>query len=75
MPNHIHLLLLIDTYGLPRSSAPTISNIVTALKNFTNHDCKINLWQRGYVDHIIRNQIDFERNWNYIEYNALKEYK
>ncbi|MBR5544140.1 MAG: transposase [Clostridia bacterium] len=74
MPNHIHLLLLIDTYGLPRSSAPTIPNVVTALKKFTNRDCKTNLWQRGYIDHIIRNQTDFERHWNYIEYNALKEY-
>lgn len=33
------------------------------------------LWQRGYIDHIIRNQTDFEHHWNYIEYNALKEYK
>ena len=75
MPNHIHLLLLIDTYGLPRSSAPTIPDIITALKKFTNRDCKCNLWQRGYYDHIIRNQSDFEHHWNYIEYNALKEYK
>lgn len=26
-------------------------------------------------DHIIRNQSDYEHHWNYIEYNALKEYK
>ncbi len=75
MPNHIHMLILIDTYGLPRSSAPTIPNVVTALKKFTNRDCKINLWQRGYMDHIIRNQTDFEYHWNYVEYNVLKEYK
>lgn len=74
MPNHIHLLLLIDTYGLPGSSAPTISDVITALKKFTNRDCKQNLWQRGYYDHIIRNQTDFEHHWNYIEYNTLKEY-
>ena len=74
MPNHIHLLLLIDTFGLPRSSAPTISDVITAFKKFTNRDCKQNLWQRGYMDHIIRNQSDFEHHWNYIEYNALKEY-
>ena len=74
MPNHIHLLILIDNYGLPRSSAPTISNIISALKRFTNHDCHYKLWQRGYYDHIIRNQSDFEYHWNYIEYNALKEY-
>ena len=74
MPNHIHLLLLIDTYGLPRSSAPTIYDVVTALKKFTNRDCKHNLWQRGYMDHVISNQTGFERHWEYIEYNALKEY-
>ena len=34
MPNHIHLLILIDNYGLPRSSAPTISNIISALKEY-----------------------------------------
>ncbi len=75
MQNHIHLLILIDTYGLPRSSAPTIPNVVSAFKRFVNRDCKRNLWQRGYIDHIIRNQTDFEHHWNYIEYNALKEYK
>ena len=75
MPNHIHLLLLIDTYGLPRSSAPTIPNVVTALKRLVNRDCNRNIWQRSYIDHIIRNQTDFEHHWNYIEYNALKEYK
>ncbi len=75
MPNHIHLLILIDTYGLPRSSAPTIPTVVTAFKKLVNRDCKCNIWQRGYMDHIIRNQADFEHHWNYIEYNALKEYK
>ena len=75
MPNHIHLLILIDTYGLPRSSAPTIPNAVTAFKKFVNRDCKRNIWQRVYIDHIIRNQADYENHWNYVEYNALKEYK
>ncbi len=26
-------------------------------------------------NHIIRNQTNFENHWNYIEYNALKEYE
>ena len=34
----------------------------------------IEVWQKRYSDHIIRNQTDFEHHWNYIEYNALKEY-
>ncbi len=74
MPNHIHLLLTIDTYGLPRSSAPTISNVIAAFKKIVNRDCNRNIWQTRYHDHIIRDQSDFEHHWNYIEYNALKEY-
>lgn len=34
----------------------------------------LEVWRRGYTDHIVRNQTDFEYHWNYIEYNALKEY-
>ncbi len=74
MPNHVHLLILIDTYGLPRSSAPTISNIISAFKHLTNRKCGVNLWQRSFYDHIIRNEEYFQNTWNYIEYNALKEY-
>ena len=75
MPNHVHLLLLIDTYGLPRSSAPTISDVVAVFKKMVNRDCNKKLWQRGFNDHIIRNQTDYEFHWNYIEYNALKKYE
>lgn len=92
MPNHIHVLLLIDTYGspaienenglprssengLPRSSAPTtVSNVISAFKHLTNKQVGFNLWQRSFYDHIIRNETDFQNTWNYIEYNALKEY-
>lgn len=75
MPNHVHLLVSIDTYGLPGSAAPTIPNLIRVYKRLVNRDCKCKIWQRGYIDHIIRTQTDFEYHWNYIEYNALKEYK
>lgn len=74
MPNHIHILLLIDTNGLPGSSAPTVSNVISALKHLANKQAGFNLWQRSFYDHIIRNETDFQNTWNYIEYNALKEY-
>ncbi|MGN1162092.1 MAG: transposase [Candidatus Fimenecus sp.] len=74
MPDHIHLMLLIDCCGAPRSSPPTISSVVSVLKRFTNEECNCKLWQRGFYDHIVRNKFDYEEIWNYIEYNALKEY-
>ncbi|MDO4847884.1 MAG: hypothetical protein Q3968_07130 [Clostridiaceae bacterium] len=33
------------------------------------------IWHRNYYDRVIRNQREFENCWNYIEYNALKEYE
>jgi hypothetical protein len=30
------------------------------------------LWQRGYYDHIIRNELEFQRIWNYMDTNPQK---
>ena len=32
------------------------------------------LWQCGFYDRILRDEAEFQRAWEYIEYNALKEY-
>jgi len=74
MPNHIHLMLLIDNFGPPRSSAPTISSIIGAFKRFTNKESGCSLWQRGFYDRIVRNQAEYEKIWHYTEYNDLKIY-
>ncbi|HAQ62894.1 MAG TPA: transposase [Ruminococcaceae bacterium] len=85
MPNHIHLLLLFDgepirairESPLQRSLLSKVvgrlkMNISKEIHRQNNSDEKI--WQRGYNERIIRNQREFENAWNYIEYNALKEY-
>lgn len=55
----------------------TVSNIVGYLKmNSAKEIYKINkdikVWQRSYYDHIVRNDVDYEEIWNYIENNSLK---
>ena len=42
------------------------------LKRFTNKKTGISLWQRSYHDHVIRNEKDYERIWNYIDTNFFK---
>lgn len=84
MPNHIHLLITIDNIEARYTGGhgdPPLQDVIRNLKSYTTKKYweltgeKNNvLWQRGYYDHIIRNQSDFEHHWNYIEYNALKEY-
>jgi len=85
MPNHIHLLITIDNIEARYTGGhgdPPLQDIIRNLKSYTTKkyweiygDKNDLLWQRGYIDHIIRNQTDFEHHWNYIEYNALKEYE
>ena len=78
MPNHIHLLLLIDNNGTGNPS-PTVGNIIGWFKYNTtksvNEEYKSagnKLWQRSYYDHIIRDEKDYMEKLNYILSNPLK---
>ena len=59
---------------LDRSSTPTnlISKFVSAFKKFTNKEADANLWQRGFHDHIIRNEEDLYYHIQYINENPKK---
>jgi len=75
MPNHVHLLLRVADcpHSASNVSSPVnISNLVGCLKRFTNRDAGEQLWQRSYYDHIVRNESDYLRIWQYIEENPAK---
>ena len=38
----------------------------------TNRTAGTQLWQRGYYDHIIRDQLDYDTIWRYIDENPAK---
>lgn len=78
MPNHIHILLRI-TDGPSGTPAPTrgraneaVPAYISTLKRMTNQTCGRNIWQRGYHDHVVRNDGDFLRIWQYIDTNPAK---
>lgn len=74
MPNHIHLLLLIDTYnknGRPMV-APTISVVIQQMKGYVSKQMGFSPWQKVFHDHIIRNEKDYEKIWEYIYTNPVK---
>ena len=78
MPNHIHMLIFIDNFnnGTMWASSPTkLGTIIRSLKTMVTKEIGFSIWQRSYYDKIIRNEKHFQSVWNYIEYNALKEYK
>ncbi len=73
MPDHIHLLLRVP-------GTTDISKIIHSLKRNFTLSCKrahglatsVNLWQRGFWDHVIRDETDYYRHMDYVHYNPVK---
>ena len=76
MPNHIHLILSVENLnGTSRAPSPTnniISTSISALKRFVNKEVGKNIFQRSFHDHIIRDEHDYLKIWNYIDSNPAK---
>ena len=81
MPNHIHLLLLLEQglSGASRTPPPTndranaaVPRYVSTLKRYTNKAAETDLWQRGYHDHVIRADKDYQMIWQYIDTNPQR---
>ncbi len=78
MPNHIHLIFIIQNDGRGDPS-PTISNVVGWMKySITKEINKIygtvgnKIFQRSFHDRIIRGEADYLKIWNYIDKNPAK---
>ena len=75
MPNHVHILMTIHAVagnGGQRTGRPTAQNIVHAIKNATARKFSKGLWQDSFYDHIIRDQLDYDTIWRYIDDNPAK---
>lgn len=71
MPNHVHLLLRIENDGR-LIIAPTVSRIVKQFKQRTTKQIGTVIWQKGFYDHIIRDERDYLIRAKYIEENPAK---
>ncbi len=73
MPNHIHLLLQIhtDSSGRPMV-APTVSTVVQQMKGKISKEIGRGIWQKGFYDHVIRGDKDYQEVWEYIEGNPSR---
>jgi len=67
MPNHIHMILIID-----KETKLTIPRIIKQYKEWITKQIGEHIWQKSYYDHIIRNEKDYLRIWKYIDENILK---
>ena len=67
MPNHIHMILIID-----KETDLTLSRIIKQYKEWITKTIMKHIWRKSYYDHIIRNEKDYYRIWKYIDENELK---
>ncbi len=72
MPNHIHFIIVLCAGEGQSKTTPTISRIVQQLKGSISKQVGFPLWQKSFYDHIIRNQQEYEKIYEYIETNPLK---
>ena len=80
MADHLHLLVTIKE----RRSGCSLPDMMRYFKTMTTNEYirgvragslpafDQKLWQKSYYDHVIRNQLDYNEIWEYIENNPLK---
>jgi putative transposase len=74
LPDHFHWLMRMQESG------ENFSKVLHSFKrNFTlnfkkahNITTQLSLWQRGYWDHIIRDEFDLRKHFDYIHWNPVK---
>ena len=82
MPNHVHLLISFDRERRAIRESPLqgrsdLSKIIGYLKMNASKQIhekygNIEVWQRGYYHHVVRNQVDYDDIYRYIESNPLQ---
>ena len=53
------------TFGKDISNAPTIGNIVRGYKAGVSRKFGFSCWQRGYYEHVIRDETDYLKRWQF----------
>ena len=72
MPNHVHLMVVMEQNGPMRASGPTLGMIVRSIKTQVTRAAECVIWQDKFYDHIVRNQDDYLQICSYIESNPAK---
>jgi len=75
MPNHLHIMVVIlpDEYGRPQV-APTLDRMVKQFKGSVTKKIGAPIWQKSFIEHVIRNKQDYETKSNYICQNPTNWY-
>ena len=70
MPNHVHAVINIDACESDRRVH--LSNVVRFIKSSVTKTLGQSIWQKSYYDHVVRDEKEYKRIWEYIENNPDK---
>ena len=71
IPNHFHLIIKNEN-GTMWASSPTVSQKIRSFKILVTKTIGKPIFQRSFYDHVIRDEKDYLRIWEYIENNPGK---
>ena len=75
MPDHLHIIVYISADENGRTQfAPTLDRMVKQFKGAITKKIGKSVWQKSFMEHVIRNQKDYETKVNYIYKNPLRLY-
>ena len=73
MPDHFHLLIFVpESTSISKLLQSIQRNYTRNYKNEHGITQMVRLWQRGFWDHVIRDERDFASHFHYIHYNPVK---
>ncbi len=73
MPDHIHMIVHIHADENGRQiAAPTLSTVVGHLKRYVTKQLGVSIWQKSFMERVIRNEKGYEEVWQYIDNNPIK---
>ena len=73
MPNHLHIMVAISPDEIGRTQfAPTLERMVKQFKGAVTKKVGKSIWQKSFIEHIVRNKKDYETKANYIYENPIR---
>jgi len=73
MPDHFHLLIFVpDTTNISKLLHSIERNFTLNYKKAHKIATPAHIWQRGFWDHVIRDEVDYANHIDYIHYNPVK---
>jgi len=68
MPNHIHMIVALEQSADERGRS-SLQQIIWNIKSYVTKQVGGSVWQSRFYEHVIRDKIEYQNIWKYIDEN------